>query len=96
MSDLVNNIFDFVNEYYHVFILLLLILTLFVSLFKNNGKKSGDFERVFDLVNKAEQLFPESGSGAVKLAYVIKNLPDLDPNNVIKLVDEVLSSPEKK
>ena len=96
MSDLISSIFDFVNEYYHVFILVLLLCTIFISLFKNNGHKTGDFERVFDLVNKAEQLFPEAGSGAVKLAYVIKNLPDLDPNNVIKLVDEVLSSPEKK
>ena len=90
-----NLILDFIEKYYHVFILILLLVAFIVSLFRN--KKTGsDFVRVFDMVNKAEQLFPESGSGAVKLAYVIKHLSDLDPNYVCQLVDEVLSSPEKK
>lgn len=96
MSDLINSIFDFVNQYYHVFILVLLILALFVSIFKNNGKKSGVFERVFEYVNKAEELFPESGSGAIKLAWVIKQMSDVDPAKVVELVNKVLDSPEKK
>lgn len=94
MKEIFNLVLDFINEYYHVFIVVLLLITFVVSLFRRNSKS--DFVRVFDMVNKAEQLFPEPGSGAIKLAYVIKQLSDIDPNKVIKLVDEVLSSPEKK
>lgn len=94
MKEIFNLVLDFINDYYHVFIVLLLLITMIVSLFKSKPKS--DFVRVFDMVNKAEQLFPEPGSGAVKLAYVIKQLSDIDSNKVIKLVDEVLSSPEKK
>lgn len=91
----IENILNFINQYYHVFILILLLGAFLLSFCKKSSQKS-DFVRVFDMVNKAEQLFPESGSGAVKLAYVIKQLSDIDPDKVIKLVDEVLSSPEKK
>lgn len=94
MKDIFYLVLNFINQYYRVFIVLLLLITMIVSLFKSKPKS--DFVRVFDMVNKAEQLFPEPGTGAVKLAYVIKQLSDLDPNKVIKLVDEVLSSPEKK
>ena len=93
---MIQNLLDFINEYYHVFILILLIGTFLVSFLKNNTKKDTDFIRVFDMVNKAESLFPEPGSGAAKLAYVISQLKDIDTDKVIKLVDEVLSSPEKK
>lgn len=91
---MIENILKYINEYYHVFILIILIGAFILSLFRKTTKS--DFVRVFDMVNKAEELFPEPGSGAVKLAYVISQLKDIDPNTVIKLVDEVLSSPEKK
>ena len=94
MKDIFHLVLNFINDYYHVFIVVLLLFTMIVSLFRKNNKS--DFVRVFDMVNKAEQLFPKPGSGAIKLAYVIKQLSDIDPNKVIKLVDEVLSSPEKK
>ena len=88
-------ILEFVNEYYHVFILLILFGAFIVSLFKNKSKKS-DFIRIFDMVNKAEELFPQPGSGSVKLAYVIKQLTDIDPDKVIETVEKILASPEKK
>ena len=91
---MIENILKYINEYYHVFILIILIGAFILSLFRKNTKS--DFVRVFDMVNKAENLFPEPGSGAVKLAYVISQLKDIEPDKVIKLVDEVLSSPEKK
>lgn len=94
MSELLKNILDFVNEYYHVFILIIVIGLFVLSVIKPS--KKSDFDRVFYYVNKAEELFPESGNGAVKLAYVIKQCADLDPNHVAELVDKVLSSPEKK
>ena len=94
MKDIIQLVLNFINDYYHVFIVLLLLITMLVSFFRKSNKS--DFVRVFDMVNKAEQLFPEPGSGAVKLSYVISKLSDIDPERVIKLVDEVLSSPEKK
>ena len=92
---MINQILDFIDQYYHVFIIVILFLAFFISLFRKGSSKS-DFIRVFEMVNKAEKLFPQPGSGAVKLSYVISQLKDLDPYYVIKTVDEVLSSPEKK
>ena len=94
MSDFVLKILDFINEYYHVMIVFIMVIMLVIACFKPN--KKNDFMRVFKLVNKAEELFPEPGSGATKLAYVISQLKDLDTEYVINAVDEILSSPEKK
>lgn len=92
---MIYQILGFINEYYHVFILGLLLICFVTSLIRKGHTKS-DFVRVFELVNQAEEMFPEPGSGAAKLAYVIGQLKDLDPYKVVKLVDEILSSPEKK
>lgn len=92
--DIFKQILDFINAYYHVFIIILCVGLFVLTLVKPN--KKSDIARVIEYVNKAEELFPEPGSGAIKLAYVIKQLSDIDPTQVIKLVDEVLSSPEKK
>ena len=92
---MIYQILDFLNQYYRVIMLVLFLIGVVILFFKKGHTKS-DFMRVFELVNKAEELFPEPGSGAAKLAYVIGQLKDLDPYNVVKMVDEVLSSPEKK
>lgn len=92
--DILKNILDFVNAYYHVFILII-VFGLFVMTLVKPNKKS-DFVRVFEYVNKAEELFPEPGSGAIKLAWVIKQMSDVDPAKVVELVNKVLDSPEKK
>lgn len=92
--DIFKQVLDFINSYYHVFIIILCVGLFVLTLVKPN--KKSDIARVIEYVNKAEELFPEPGSGAIKLAYVIKQLSDIDPTQVIKLVDEVLSSPEKK
>lgn len=94
MSDILLQILDYINEYYHVLIVFLCLAMFIASLFKSN--KKSDFIRIFKLVNKAEELFPERGSGPVKLAWVISQAKDLDTDFVINTVDEVLSSPEKK
>jgi len=87
-------IVDFINQYYHVLIFILIFISFLVVLFKPS--KKADFLRVFKAVNKAEELFPERNSGAVKLAWVINQLKDIDANKVIDMVDEVLASPEAK
>lgn len=91
---MIDSILDFINQYYHVFILILCVGLFVLNLVKPS--KKSELVRVLDLVNKAEELFPQPGSGAIKLAYVIKNLSDIDPERVVELVDKVLSSPEKK
>lgn len=94
MKEIVLKIVELLNNYYHLIILFMVFILFIISLFKPS--KKSDFIRVFKLVNKAEKLFPERNSGAVKLAYVIKNLPDIDTNKVIELVDEILQSPQAK
>ena len=94
MNEFILKVFDFITEYYHVFIVFIALVLFIRSLFTKSQKN--DFVRVFKAVCEAEEKFPDHGTGAVKLAYVIKQLSDLPTEYVINTVDDVLSSPEKK
>lgn len=92
--EILKNILDVINEYYHVFIIIICVGLFVLNVVKPS--KKADLVRVLDLVNKAEELFPDSGSGASKLAYVISKCSDLDPSRVVDLVNQILDSPERK
>lgn len=96
MKEILFNVLDFIEKYYKVIFLIIFLLTCLVSLFTKGKKKDIDFVRVFKLVQEAETKFPEHGSGAVKLAYCISHLTDLNPDYVCETVEKILSSPQKK
>ena len=95
MIDLIYKIFDFINNYYKVIIIVMFFFFSIISLCTKKGT-SKDFLQVFNAVLEAEKTFPESGSGAVKLAYVINKCKGLKESYVVSTVEEILSSPEKK
>lgn len=96
MLEIIFKVLDFVKEYYQVILIIIFLLSCLVALFTKRKKTDINFVRIFKLVQEAESKFPESGSGSLKLAYVISHLADLDPDYVCEKVEEILSSPQKK
>lgn len=95
MIDLIYKILDFINNYYKVIIIVMFFIFSVIALCTKKGTQK-DFLQVFNAVMEAEKTFPESGSGAVKLAYVINACSNLKEKYVVSTVEEILSSPEKK
>lgn len=95
MKEIISNILDFINLYYKPIIVIIFTLFGIIGLCTKKGTQK-DFLQVFNAVMEAEKTFPESGSGAVKLAYVINKCKNLKENYVLSTVEEILSSPEKK
>ena len=93
--DLIYKILDFINIYYKPLILGFFVIFGLISLCTKKGTQK-DFIQVFNAVMEAEKMFPESGKGAVKLAYVINSCKNLKERYVVSTVEEILSSPEKK
>lgn len=94
-QEIVSNILDFINLYYKPLIIIIFIIFGIIGLCTKKGTQK-DFLQVFNAVMEAEHSFPEAGSGAVKLAYVINKCSNLKEKYVISTVEEILSSPEKK
>lgn len=95
MTEIIFKILDFINLYYKVIIIFILALSMIISICTKKGTTK-DFLQVFNAVLEAEKTFPEPGSGAVKLAYVINSCKNLKEKYVVSTVEEILSSPEKK
>lgn len=94
MTDILN----FLNEYWYLILGIFYLITLVINIISACKYKTSlnlvQFKEIFDLVNEAEVKFPDSGSGAQKLAYVI-NKSSVASDTVIKLVNLILDSPEK-
>lgn len=92
-------VLSFLNDYWYLLLGVFYIITLVINIISAFKYKTSinlvQFKEIFDLVNEAEQKFPESGSGAQKLAYVISKA-SIKSTDVIKLVEMVLNSPEEK
>ena len=95
MLEIISKILDFINIYYKAIIIIILVVSVVISLCTKKGTTK-DFLQVFNAVLEAEKTFPEAGSGAVKLAFVINKCKNLKENYVVNTVEEILSSPEKK
>jgi len=93
-------ILEIINAYYYVIVIVISAVLLIIQCFvKKNNTKYGDmvdFQLIFNLVNEAEVKFPGSNRGAEKLAYVISKANNLPSSEVLKLVEVILASPEKK
>lgn len=92
-------VLSFLNDYWYLLLGVFYIITLVINIISAFKYKTSinlvQFKEIFDLVNEAEQKFPEPGSGAQKLAYVISKA-SIKSTDVIKLVEMVLNSPEEK
>lgn len=94
-----DNILNFLNDYWLVILAVFYLITLVINVISAFKYKTSinlvQFKEIFDLVNEAESKFPESGTGAQKLAYVISKA-SIKTKDVINLVEMILNSPEKK
>lgn len=96
---MIDIILNFLNQYWLLILGAFYLITLIVNVICAFRYKTSlnlvQFKEIFDLVKEAESKFPDHGTGAQKLAYVISKA-SIKSKDVINLVELVLSSPEKK